>query len=150
MIVGSHAAYELYPWGYAAYMDRILTRPVFLYDADCGVCDQGVARIRDVVRPDVDLVPYRDADLDSLGVTERECEQAPILVRPNGTHVAGPAAMAGVLRTGGRRHRAAAAVMSAPGVRHALQAVFPHAYRQRHRLPGGGQNCQVPDRGAAA
>lgn len=100
--------------------------------------------IRKNVRPDVDIVPYREADLASLDVTELECEQAPILVLPDGSHLAGPRAMAAMLRTGGRRHRAAAMVMSAPGVRHLLWALFPHVYRNRYRLPGGGDSCRVP------
>ncbi len=120
------------------------TRPIFLYDADCGVCDQGVARMRERMQPDVDFVPYGEADLDALGVTVAECELSPVLVAVDGSHVAGPQAMAGVLRTAGRPQRMAAAVMSTPPVACLLDAVFPHLYRQRHRLPGGGDTCRVP------
>lgn len=125
------------------------TRPVFLYDADCGVCETVAERLRVVVRPDVDIVPSRDADLTALGVTGPECSQAPILVRTDGTHVAGPEAMAGVMRAGAVPFPAMGLVMQAPGVRHLLTIAFPQMYRRRHLLPGMGDTCRVPEVAAA-
>ena len=125
-------------------------RPVFLYDADCGVCDRGVARIRARVRPSVDLLPYQSVDLARLGVTEAECLDGPVLVHEDGTHVVGPPAVAGMLRTAGAPFRSIGSVMSLPIVSAALGRLGPIAYRNRYRLPGAGDSCRTVPAGPVA
>lgn len=126
------------------------TRPLFLYDADCGVCEKGTARFRSRIKPPVDLVPYQSVDLAGLGVTEAECLDGPVLVRADGTHVVGPPAVAGMLRTAGAPYRAVGTLMDAPVVSAALRRLGPVAYRNRYRLPGAGDSCRAVPTGPAA
>jgi predicted DCC family thiol-disulfide oxidoreductase YuxK len=118
-------------------------RPIFLYDGDCGVCDNGTASIRRRINPPVDLVTYQSRDTDALGISELELLEGPVFVRTDGTHIVGPLAMGELLATARRPYRTYGRIMLAPGVRHVLHALGPWIYRQRHRLPGATHSCSV-------
>lgn len=120
------------------------TRAVFLFDGDCGVCQNGTEAIRRRINPPLDLVAYQSVDLDAYGVTQGDVAEGPVLVRRDGSHVIGPLAMAELLRASRRPYRAVGAVMLAPGIRQALHAAGPFLYRQRGRLPGSTDACRVP------
>lgn len=115
----------------------------FLFDADCGVCQDGTDRMRSRIRPPVSFQPYQSSDLRALGVTEQECFEGPVLVRPDGSHAVGPGAIAGLLLSARRPYRFVGLAMNAPGIRQALDRIGPSLYRQRHRLPGATAACRV-------
>ena len=119
------------------------TTPIFLFDADCGVCQQGTARIRETIAPPVEIVGYQSVDLVALGVSEAEVDRGPVLVRADGSHVVGPGAIAELLATARSPFRQAGQVMLLPGIRQALGAVGPVMYRNKHRLPGVSDSCRV-------
>ena len=126
------------------------TTPIFLFDADCGVCQTGTDRIRQSIAPPVEIVGYQSVDLDSLGVPVADVEEGPVLVRLDGTHVVGPAAMAELLGTARAPYRQVGRAMQLPGIRHALAAVGPVMYRNKHRLPGASDSCRVGEHPRAA
>lgn len=126
-----------------------LTRPLFLFDGDCGVCQNGTDTIRAKVRPAVDFRAYQEVELTDHGVSEQDVLDGPVLVRVDGTHVVGPLAMAEVLRSARSPFRQLGAVMMAPGVRWALSAIGPAMYRNRGRLPGATDSCRVPTAASA-
>jgi predicted DCC family thiol-disulfide oxidoreductase YuxK len=119
------------------------TTPLFLFDADCGICQQGTDRIRETIAPPAEIVGYQSVDLDALGVSEKAVEEGPVLVRSDGTHVVGPRAMAELLASARSPYRQAGRVMLLPGVRQVLGAVGPVMYRNKHRLPGASDSCRV-------
>lgn len=121
----------------------MLTRPVFLFDADCGICQTGTDRIRQTIAPAVEIVGYQSVDLEALGVPVADVERGPVLVRANGTHVVGPAAMAELLATARSPYRQAGRAMQLPGIRHALGVIGPVMYRNKHRFPGVSDSCRV-------
>ena len=125
-------------------MDRTRT-PLWLYDGDCGPCDQAAERIRTRVAPAAQLRPYQSADLEALGVGPDEVLRGPVLVRSDGSHVVGPQSMAELLRMSGSPFRQVGTVMLAPGIRQLLAALGPRMYQQRHRLPGATAACRTPE-----
>jgi hypothetical protein len=118
---------------------------MWLYDGDCGPCDQAAARIRARVAPPADVRPYQSVDLEDLGVGQDEVLRGPVLVRSDGSHVVGPQSMAELLGMSRSPFRQVGSVMRAPGVRQALAAIGPHMYQQRHRLPGATSACRTPE-----
>jgi predicted DCC family thiol-disulfide oxidoreductase YuxK len=70
-----------------------------LFDGDCRFCTDGVALLRRWFAPRAASVPYQEADLRALGVSERECERAVQWVDGR-SRAAGADAMAAWLRTG--------------------------------------------------
>lgn len=119
------------------------TRPLFLFDGDCGVCQKGTDTIKSKAKPRVDFAPYQRVDLDAHGVTEAEVGEGPVLVRTDGSHVVGPLAMAEVFTTSAGGFRVMGQIMLAPGMRNILSAVGPVMYRNRGKLPGANDACQV-------
>ena len=120
-----------------------LTRPLFLFDGDCGVCQNGTDSMRRCFDPPVDMTAYQLVDLSDYDVREDEAHQGPILVRSDGSHVVGPLAIAEVLQSSRRPFRTIGAVMLLPGVRNLLHAIGPFAYRLRYRLPGASDTCRM-------
>ena len=121
-----------------------LERPVFLYDADCGICEQGTQRMRTRMRPPVDIIAWQDADLQSLGVAVDEVLFSPVFVRTDGTHVTGVRSMLSVMASTGAAGRRRAAVLGSRALLPLIEAAFRAFYRNRHRLPGGTDACRLP------
>lgn len=122
---------------------QALDRPVFLFDADCGVCQDGTDTIRARIAPPVDIVGFQTTDHEALGVSLAELQEGPVFVSPEGWHVVGPLAMAQMLRAARRPYRSVGTFMLLPGVRHLLRALGPVMYRNRGRLPGATGECSV-------
>ena len=120
------------------------TRPLWLYDGDCGLCEEGSARIRAVVDPPVDMAAYQSVDLDVLGVDASDVLEGPVLCRPDGSYLVGPEAMGTMLSMSRRPFSMVGRTMLAPGVRHGLRRLGPRLYRARHRVPGAAGSCDVP------
>lgn len=120
-----------------------LARPIFLFDADCGVCQNGTDTIRERIAPPVDIVAYQSIDFEALGVTVEELGEGPVFVSTEGWHVVGPAAMANMMRLARRPYRGVGTFMLLPGMRHLMSALGPAMYRNRHRLPGSTPACEI-------
>ena len=120
-----------------------LMRPIFLFDGDCGVCQNGTDTIRAKVKPPVDIVAYQSVDLADFGVSEADVLEGSVLVRTDGSHVIGPLAMAEMLRSARAPYKYMGNVMLIPGLRHALRALGPVMYKNRSRLPGSNDTCRV-------
>jgi len=116
---------------------------MFLFDADCGVCQNGTDAIRERIAPPVDIVPFQTVDHGAMGVTDQELTEGPVFVSPEGWHVVGPAAMAHMMRTARQPFRGFGSFMLLPGMRHLMAALGPVMYRNRHHLPGATPACEV-------
>lgn len=121
-----------------------MTTPLFLFDGDCGLCENIVDRIKKRIAPPIDFATYQSVDIAALGVSLASCLIGPVLVSADGTHVVGAGAMAGMLRTAGYPYRLVGRMMIAPGVVPLLNRVQAVFYRNRHRLPGGTEACRIP------
>lgn len=122
---------------------KTLNRPLFLFDGDCGVCQNGTDAIREKVKPPVDITAYQSVEIDDYGVSESDVLEGPVLVRTDGTHVVGPLAMAEMLASARAPYKFMGNVMLAPGVRNILRAVGPTMYRNRSYLPGANDSCRI-------
>ncbi|HZN73054.1 MAG TPA: DCC1-like thiol-disulfide oxidoreductase family protein [Micromonosporaceae bacterium] len=125
----------------------VFANDTFLYDGDCGFCT-ACARFLDRWVPTTAVVlPWQRADLDSLGLSVTACDDAVQWVGSDGRTVAGPAAIAELLRRSARWDwRVVGRLL---GLRPVLAMAWP-AYRwvsrNRHRLPGGTPACSLTHR----
>lgn len=119
-------------------------RPTFLFDADCGVCQEGTDRIRAVIDPPVDIVAWQTIDLDAWGIPEHAVHEGPVFVDETGRYIVGPLGMAQMLSRSSAPYRFVGAAMLAPGVRQILTAIGPWMYAHRGYLPGATDACKVP------
>ena len=117
--------------------------PTFVYDGDCSFCTSCAEFIERRIPTRARVVPWQFADLDALGLTQQECEQAVQWVSfPR--RASGPDAIALLLRDAGRFWGVAGAGLELGPVRFAAWPVYRWVADHRHLLPGGTAACSLP------
>ncbi|QGV82013.1 thiol-disulfide oxidoreductase DCC family protein [Streptomyces ficellus] len=122
------------------------TRPVLVFDGDCGFCTTSARFAERRLRPDCDLVPWQFADLDALGVTPERAGHEVLWVTPPGRVYGGAEAVAKLLLDAGGGWAPLGALLLLPPIRWAAHAVYRLIADNRHRMPGGTAACAVPPR----
>lgn len=131
------------------------TGAVLVFDGDCGFCTTSVTWLADRFPGAFAVAPYQRVDLESLGLTARECDEKVQWIgdvtAPVTTRAEGAAAVGALLRTGGRA-RGGLVGLAARGLG-ALAVVRPTSYvadavyavvaKNRQRLPGGTPACAL-------
>lgn len=118
--------------------------PVLVFDGDCSFCTSSVNVLQRLVKRLPPIVPWQHIDLDALGLTRQQCEEAVQWVGPDGQVRSGEAAVAQVLVDAGKGWRLLGRLMLLPGVRWLAGVVYRWTARHRHRLPGGTPACSLP------
>jgi predicted DCC family thiol-disulfide oxidoreductase YuxK len=118
--------------------------PTFVYDGDCAFCTTCAEFIGRHVPTGARIVPWQFADLDALGLSRQQCEDAVQWVAPDGSVAAGPDAIALLLRASRPLWRLAGRLLQARPVRAAAWPAYRWVARNRHRLPGGTAACALP------
>ncbi|MEH0820787.1 MULTISPECIES: thiol-disulfide oxidoreductase DCC family protein [unclassified Micromonospora] len=121
-----------------------MERSTFVYDGDCAFCTRCAEFIERRIPTGARVVPWQFADLDALGLTEAECEEAVQWVGADGSRAAGPDAIARLLGDSGPVWRVAGAGLRLPPVRLTAWPAYRWVARNRHRLPGGTAACSLP------
>ena len=82
------------------------TGAVLVFDGDCGFCTTSVTWLSDRFPGAFAIAPYQRVDLDSLGLTARECDEKVQWIgdvtAPVTTRAEGAAAVGRLLQAGGR------------------------------------------------
>lgn len=124
-----------------------MAKPVLIYDGDCGVCTKLSRFVTTGVRSnpvDFSVSAYQDADLDALGLTAEQCDEALQWVSSKGTISSAQDAVARVLLAGRLPFKPLGAVILVPGINALAGVVYRWVALNRHRLPGGTPACSLP------
>jgi Uncharacterized protein conserved in bacteria len=121
-----------------------MDRPTFVYDGDCAFCSRCAAFIDRWIPTHVRVLPWQFADLDALGLTPQQCDEAVWWVGTDGVRAAGPDAIARLLGTSRAGWRLLGAVLRLAPVRALAWPSYRWVARNRHRLPGGTPACALP------
>jgi predicted DCC family thiol-disulfide oxidoreductase YuxK len=126
-------------------------RPTFVYDGDCAFCSSCARFIERRIHGPALVGAWQRLDLAALGLTADQCSDAVQWVGSDGQAVAGPAAIARLLRHASGRsghllwHPVGAVLATRPVLALAWPA-YRWVARNRHRLPGGTAACALPGR----
>jgi predicted DCC family thiol-disulfide oxidoreductase YuxK len=120
-----------------------VTGSVFVFDGDCAFCTASARFAQRRVPTAAAIEPWQRLDLAELGLTEAECEQAVQWVEPGRAPLAGPDAIAALLRSSHRRWRAVGWLLRLAPVRSLAWPVYRWVARHRHRMPGGTAACAL-------
>jgi predicted DCC family thiol-disulfide oxidoreductase YuxK len=119
-----------------------VTRPVLLYDGDCGFCTSSARFAEHRIPVSADVTPYQFADVEALGTTAGRARREVLWVE-NGRVYGGAQAVAMLLVRAGGRWRALGLALRTPPVRWIAAGVYRLVSANRHRLPGGTPACRV-------
>jgi hypothetical protein len=116
---------------------------MFIFDADCGVCQNSTELMEKRINPPVDFRPFQTIDYAGFGITTKNLSEGPILISPDGTFLVGPLGMATLLKMSRRPYSYMGSFMLLPGIRHFLKKVGPGLYAKRRYLPGATDSCAI-------
>ena len=123
--------------------DLILTKPVFLFDADCGVCQNSTEMMKQRINPPVDFYPYQEFDYGRFGITNQNLDDGPVLISVDSTFLVGPLGMATLLKMSKMPYSLIGRSMLLPGIRNFLNKIGPKLYAKRKYLPGASGSCAI-------
>jgi predicted DCC family thiol-disulfide oxidoreductase YuxK len=115
----------------------------FLYDGDCAFCSKAAQFLEKHIRTTAHVTPWQWADLDGLGVSQAEAEEAVIWIESNFKQ-AGPDAIAVVLRRAQWYWKPFGWILSLKPVSWLAWPAYRLVARNRHKLPGGTAACSLP------
>jgi predicted DCC family thiol-disulfide oxidoreductase YuxK len=117
------------------------SRPVLVYDGDCGFCSLSVGFAERLLRPGCTTTPWQFADLEGLGVTQERAEHEALWVTPAGAVYGGSQAVARLLLSARGGWKVLGALLTLPPVRWAAHLVYRVVANNRSRLPGSTAAC---------
>jgi hypothetical protein len=133
----------------------LTTLPVLVYDGDCAFCSSSIRWLQSRFPEAFTATPYQRADLERLGLTERECHErvqwvgdvtAPVTTRETGARAVGALLDVGGRSRGGAlgaTSRGAAVLARVRPTSWVADGVYALVAANRHRLPGGTPTCRL-------
>ena len=120
------------------------SRPVLVFDGDCGFCQRWVARFKRWERGhQVDVMPLQNERAETItGRTRAQLGQAMCLALPDGTRLDGADAARELMRfvRGGWLGRVA---FQLPGSMPLARWVYAVVAKRRHQLGCSGEHCSI-------
>ncbi|MCQ4082035.1 DUF393 domain-containing protein [Streptomyces sp. RB6PN25] len=120
------------------------TRPVLVYDGDCGFCTTSVTFAERRIRPQCEVTAWQFAQLSELGTTQQRAEREVLWILPDGTVHGGAQAVARLLLSAGSGWAVLGALLRLPPLRWAAAGVYRLVANNRERMPGGTPACALP------
>lgn len=118
--------------------------PTFVFDGDCGFCTRCAEFAQRWIPGPATIAPWQHLDLAALDLTEQQCDEAVQWVAPGEPRLAGPEAIAALMRVSRPWWRVAGALLGWRPVRAVAWPVYRWIARNRHRMPGGTAACALP------
>lgn len=121
------------------------TGATFLYDGDCAFCSSCARFVQRWVPTQATVSPWQFRDLSALGLTEAECDAAVQWVEPGRPALAGPDAIAALLRSSHPVWRVVGRLIQLRPVRALAWPGYRWVAHNRDRMPGGTAACSLPN-----
>ena len=114
-----------------------------VYDGDCAFCTSSVRLLSRLHLRADQVVAWQFADLDALGLTQQQCEEAVQLVA-DGRTSSGHAAFARLLLRSQWYWRPLGLLMLTPPLSWIARGLYSLIARNRDKMPGGTPACALP------
>jgi hypothetical protein len=120
-----------------------LTLPIFLYDGECGFCSACARFVQHWIPTSAAVEAWQLIDIESLGLTVADCEEAVQWVASPTEHTSGPAAIAVLLKASRPWWRAVGWVLGSRPVLAMAWSAYRWVSRNRGWFPGGTPTCAL-------
>lgn len=121
-----------------------MDRPLLVFDGDCAFCTRSVRFVERRIRRHPAIRAWQSLDLDSFGLSQAECEEAVQWIGPAGERASAHVAVARTLVHGGKGWAVLGRILLVPGIEAVAGFVYRWIARNRHRMPGGTAQCNLP------
>ncbi len=119
------------------------SKQVLIFDGDCAFCSSSARLLRKMTRHKIPIEPYQKLDLESLGLTSELTSKAVYFASGTTRYVAA-AAIAQALIESKTIWALAGWFLKLPVIRNIAKPIYYLVAANRHRLPGGTPECQLP------
>jgi predicted DCC family thiol-disulfide oxidoreductase YuxK len=116
---------------------------LLVYDGDCGFCTTAVGIAKRRIGSPAEMQPWQRVDLDTLGLSQAECEQAVQYRDRDGRWTSAGRAAAELLRESPRPWPLLGRFLEVPVMSWLTELIYRLVSANRHRLPGGTPTCQA-------
>ena len=120
------------------------SKQVLIFDGDCAFCSSSARLLSRMTNNKIAIEPYQKLDLGSLGLTSELTSKAVYFVSGSKRFVAA-AAIAQALIESKTIWALAGWLLKLPVVRNIAKPIYYLVAANRHRLPGGTPECQMPE-----
>lgn len=121
-----------------------MDRPLLVFDGDCAFCTRSVRFVERRIARRPAIEPWQSLDLERLGLDRADCERAVQWIGEAGDRASAHVAVARTLVYGGKGWAVLGRVILLPGIRSVAGLVYRWIARNRHRMPGGTAQCNLP------
>lgn len=121
----------------------IVTRQVLIFDGDCAFCSSSARLLRKMTKNKIAIEPYQKLDLEALDLSAELTSKAVYFVS-GGTRFVAAAAIAQALIESKTPWALAGWFLNLPVIRSIAKPIYYLVAANRHRLPGGTPECQLP------
>lgn len=121
---------------------------MFLFDADCSFCVRCAGLLeRRSAKGTYAVVAWQSVNLEALGLTPQQCQEASWYVAIDGSLHRGSDGIGRALREGAIRLRLLGVLLTLPGVRVLARVVYRWVAQNRYLMPGASDQCRMPEGG---
>jgi len=121
----------------------IVSRQVLIFDGDCAFCSSSARLLRKMTKNKIAIEPYQKLDLEALNLSAELTSKAVYFVS-GGTRFVAAAAIAQALIESKTPWALAGWFLNLPVIRNIAKPIYYLVAANRHRLPGGTPECQLP------
>ena len=121
----------------------IATKQVLIFDGDCAFCSSSARLLRKMTKNKIAIEPYQKLDLESLDLTAELTSKAVYFVS-SGKRFVAAAAIAQTLIESRTLWALVGWFLKLPVIRNIAKPIYYLVAANRHRLPGGTPECQLP------
>jgi len=120
-----------------------MSKQVLIFDGDCAFCSSSARLLRKITKNKTVIEPYQKLDLESLDLTTELTSKAVYFVS-SGKRFVAAAAIAQALVESKTPWAIAGWFLKLPVIRNIAKPIYYLVAANRHRLPGGTPECQMP------
>lgn len=117
---------------------------MLVFDGDCGFCTSSAHWIERRLPIDVEVEPWQSLDLEALDLDEADVTAAAWWIEPGRAPVAGHEAIGRSLMAAGGGWAWVGRAIVTPPLSWIAAPIYALVAKNRHRLPGATEACELP------
>jgi len=125
------------------YSLTVSKEPILIFDGDCAFCSSSIRLITKVIQNHPKIKPFQWTDIESLGITQKECLSAVQFYKNETNRYSGAQAFSQFLKLSNQPWKLLGYFLDLPIIRWVSKVIYSLVAKNRYRLPGGTPACKM-------